>query len=119
MNFRVSYKGINVQVTNRDTTISLQPFFSKAKTAIDWALENGFQPEIQKSFPKKEVKLVLGKTCPKCGSGIVEKRKKDGSLYFKCEKGGWNQATNQPTGCDYVDWNNPAPPQLEENWGYV
>lgn len=64
--------------------------------------------DLRSSFgKKKEVKLVEGRRCPKCGAGIVEKRKADGHIFYKCEKGGYNPTTKQSTGCDYVDWNNP------------
>jgi DNA-directed RNA polymerase subunit RPC12/RpoP len=71
-------------------------------------IEQGIKPQLKVAFgQKKEVKYVEGKVCPQCGSKIVEKTKADGHIYFKCEKGGWDRTANKPTGCDYVDWNNP------------
>jgi hypothetical protein len=108
MNFRVVYKGIEVQITNRDLKVEVKPFLERAKVAIDWSLVNGFTVPPIKSFgQKKEVKYVEGKVCPKCGGRIVEKTKQTGEIYFKCEKGGWDRIANKPMGCEYVDWNNP------------
>ena len=107
---KLVYKGFEVLLTQRSLDDKMKPFLDQAKTLIDGALTLGFgAPPLRGGFPKKEVKFVDGKVCPKCGSRIVEKTKKDGSIYFKCEKGGWDKMANKPTGCEYVDWNNPKP----------
>ena len=79
----------------------------KMKLIEERFIKEGFKPQIKQAFgQKKEVKYVEGKLCPKCGGKIIEKTKQDGSIYFKCEKGGWDRIANKPTGCEYVDWNN-------------
>lgn len=103
---KLSYRGCEVLVTQRDLEQKMQPFLDQAKKLIDGAMGMGFEAPPVRGFAKKEVKYVEGKECPKCGGKIAEKTKKDGSIYFKCEKGGWDKASNKPTGCDYVDWNN-------------
>ncbi|KKQ63521.1 MAG: hypothetical protein US85_C0016G0017 [Candidatus Shapirobacteria bacterium GW2011_GWF1_38_23] len=110
MTFKVLFKGIEVLVTNRDTNVSIQPFLEKAKTAITWALDNGFEAPPQRTFyPKKEkvVDYVEGKKCPKCGGGIIKKVSKAGKPFEKCENGKWDFQNNKATGCDFVDWLNP------------
>lgn len=67
--------------------------------------KNDWIPVKPKQFGmKKEVKYVEGATCPKCGSRLVEKPNKNGGVFWKCEKGGYDFTTKQNTGCDYVDW---------------
>jgi hypothetical protein len=104
---KLSYKGCEVLLTQRDLKEKMKPFLEQAKLLIDGALEMGFEAPPARGFAKKEVKYVEGKLCPKCKSRLVEKTKKDGQVYFKCEKGGWDRVANKPIGCDYVDWNNP------------
>lgn len=102
------YKGFEVLLTQRALEDKMKPFLDQAKALVDGALSMGFEAPPQRGFAKKEVKYVEGKSCPNCRGRIVEKTKKDGSIYFKCEKGGWDRSTSKPTGCEYVDWNNPS-----------
>ena len=57
MNFRLTYKGIDVQFTNREVDVELKPYMDKAKIAIDWALDKGgfVVPEKRTFGAKKEV----------------------------------------------------------------
>jgi ssDNA-binding Zn-finger/Zn-ribbon topoisomerase 1 len=103
---KLSYKGCEILLTQRDLKEKMKPFLDQAKLLIDGALSMGFEAPPARGFAKKEVKYVPGKVCPKCGSRLVEKTKADGHVYYKCEKGGWDRVANKPTGCEYVDWNN-------------
>jgi predicted RNA-binding Zn-ribbon protein involved in translation (DUF1610 family) len=54
--------------------------------------------------------------CPKCGGRLVEKLKKNGKPYLKCENGGWDKDARKATGCDYVNWKNPKGPMSVEEF---
>ena len=107
-----SPKGYNALVTIRDEKFS--ELVVKMEFAEKWFDDKGYKPQV-KGFPKKELEYVEGKKCPKCGSGIVKKLKKDGKPYHKCEKGGWDKINNKPTGCDYIDWLEPKPEPKQES----
>jgi len=60
MNFRLSYRGVEIQVTNRDLDTKLQPYIEKFKTAVDWALDKGglTAPEKRTFGGKKEIEYI-------------------------------------------------------------
>lgn len=71
-------------------------------------------------FPKKELEIVAGKRCPKCGSPVVENTKNDGTKYHRCSTNKWNPVTKIASGCDWVDWDagkTPLPniPPLDDS----
>lgn len=108
MNFRVSYKGVNVQFTNRDPEASLKPHMEKAKIAIDWALSNGFETEVQRSFgnkPKIEKEYIEGRVCPLDGGKLV-KPQPGSKAPIKCENNKWNPTTKEAYGCKHIEWPN-------------
>ena len=111
INFRLSYKGVSIQITNRDTDEELKPFFLKAKTAIDWALTNGFELEVKKSFgnfpPKKEKEYIEGDLCPKDGGRLI-KPPEGTKIPIKCENSKWDHMTKTASGCDYTKWANKS-----------
>lgn len=58
---------------------------------------------------------TLEEECPKCGSPLVLSVTRFGKKMKKCSTGGWDSATRQATGCDYVEWINGATEKLEED----
>jgi ssDNA-binding Zn-finger/Zn-ribbon topoisomerase 1 len=48
----------------------------------------------------------LDEKCPKCGSPLVLAFTRFGKKMKKCSTGGWDSASKQATGCDYVEWIN-------------
>jgi hypothetical protein len=106
---KLAYKGCEILLTQRSLEEKMKPYLEQAKTLIDGALAMGFEaPPARGGFPKKEVKYVEGKVCGKCGSRLVEKKKADGHIFFKCEKNVWDAVNKKATGCDYINWNNPV-----------
>ncbi len=55
-------------------------------------------------------KEVSHGVCPKDKGKLIEKETKAGKKFLKCENGGYDVETRQPTGCTYVDWLNPVIP---------
>lgn len=106
VNFRIMYKGVEVQVTRRDINIEIKPFLEKTKSGIDWALTNEFTAPPPRFSPKpqREVEYVPDKLCPLCGEKLVYATKKDGTKYIKCSTNKWNPQTKMATGCQYVSW---------------
>jgi hypothetical protein len=105
MNFRLAYRGVDVQFTNRVIDIEMKPYMEKAKTAIDWALDKGgYSVPVQKSFGKKEIVYVEGKKCPECGGRLIKKVSKEGKEYHACENGKYDFLTKTTSGCKFVDW---------------
>lgn len=55
------------------------------------------------------------KKCPKCGSPLGEiTETPTGKKLRRCSKGSWNRETRQSEGCDFVEWIQPEPQQLDE-----
>lgn len=59
--------------------------------------------------PKK-----LDEKCPKCGADLILQFTRFGKKMKKCSQGGWDKATKQATGCDYVEWINGSTEPLDE-----
>lgn len=104
-NFRITYKGVEVQFTHRDMETKLVPYLEKAKIAVDWALENGFGVVPPKTFGKAAApKEYADYPCPKCGSKVVKTTTKNGKKVEKCEtQKFFNGVTS---GCAYTKWIN-------------
>jgi ssDNA-binding Zn-finger/Zn-ribbon topoisomerase 1 len=58
---------------------------------------------------------ALDEKCPKCGSPLVLQVTRFGKKMKKCSTGGWDKATKQSTGCDYVEWQNGKTEELKED----
>lgn len=107
MTFKVMYKGIEVLVTNRDTSVAIQPFLDKAQKAINWALENGFEAPPQRNFFQKKEKVVdyvEGRTCPTDGGKLIKKTTKDGKTFVECENRKYDFTTRTTSGCSFIEW---------------
>ena len=115
--FKVLYKGIEILVTKRDLEAKIKPFLEDTKKAIDWSLDTGnFQaPPLRGSgYVKKEKVYVEGRTCPKCGSKLIEATTKTGKKMIKCETNTWNAVTKQAEGCDFIEWGSDTlKPKIE------
>lgn len=61
-------------------------------------------------------KDVSSGICPRpgCGGKLIERKTKLGKKFLKCENGGYDIEKKVATGCNYVDWMNPAKPVKEE-----
>lgn len=57
---------------------------------------------------------TLDEKCPKCGSPLVLQVTRFGKKMKKCSTGGWDKASKQATGCDYVEWINGTSEPLDE-----
>lgn len=57
---------------------------------------------------------TLDEKCPKCGSPLLLSMTRFGKKMKKCSMGGWDKATRQATGCDYIEWINGTTEPLEE-----
>lgn len=57
---------------------------------------------------------TLDESCPKCGAALVLQMTRFGKKMKKCSTGGWDKATKQATGCDYVEWINGTTEPLDE-----
>ncbi len=58
--------------------------------------------------------VTLDEKCPKCGSPLQLVMTRFGKKMKKCSTGGWDKATKQSTGCDYVEWINGTTEPLDE-----
>jgi hypothetical protein len=101
------YKGFHSGITIRLPDNKVIPS-SRITTMIDNLIFQGFKPSWNEDTnkaqtPAKVMEATAG-LCPKCGSPLVEAKKKDGTSYIKCSTNKWNKITKQATGCDYVDW---------------
>lgn len=56
----------------------------------------------------------LDEKCPKCGAPLMLVVTRFGKKMKKCSTGGWDKATRQATGCDYVEWINGTTEPLDE-----
>ncbi len=56
----------------------------------------------------------LPEKCPKCGAPLLLVVTRFGKKMKKCSHGGWDKATRQATGCDYVEWINGTTEPLDE-----
>ena len=104
---KLSYKGFEVLVTQRDLEVKMQPYLLQAKQLIDGALELGFEVPPQRSWnaPKKEIKYVEGISCPECGSRVIEKTTKTGKTFQECENRKYDFTTKKDLGtCGYIKW---------------
>lgn len=62
----------------------------------------------------KQVPLVAGVVCPKCGSPLVSFTSKDGTKSgVKCSTAKWDFDNKVATGCDYVKWDNTPNTEVE------
>ncbi len=62
-----------------------------------------------------EDKKTTDEKCPKCGNPLGEIAvTKTGRKLQRCSTGGWDPATKQNTGCDYVKWLEVEPQALDE-----
>lgn len=53
--------------------------------------------------------------CPKCGSKMGEVTETaTGKKLQRCSTGSWNKETRQSEGCDYVNWLQEEPKELDE-----
>lgn len=105
-NVKVWIEGYGVTLTVRGE--KLNDMIHKTETIIDYAKSHGWKNVWDSTpgdvlTPPKTVEVSVG-TCPKCGSPLVEAKKKDGTLYKKCSTNKWNKMTKTASGCDYVDW---------------
>jgi len=65
---------------------------------------NGNTPIVRQPVtPQPDQQTVQG-NCPKCGSPLIEAKKKDGTTYIKCSTNKWDKFKKVATGCDYVNW---------------
>lgn len=54
-------------------------------------------------------------TCPRCGSPLKPvETTPSGKKLQRCSKGSWNPTTRQSEGCDYVNWIQDPPQELDE-----
>lgn len=108
MNFRLLYKGVEIQFTQRDLDIKLAPYLEQAKKAIDYALTQGFEAPPARNWggQKKEkiVEYVEGRTCPTDGGKLIWKTTKDGRRFISCENQRYNFQTKQVEGCKFTEW---------------
>lgn len=107
-----SKDGFEWLFTIRDEKASVLSFKMKAMEK-NW-LEQGFTPLAQNArggFPKKEPEYVPNRTCPNDGAKLVYANKRDGSKYIKCENNKWDKINNRATGCQFVEWPQPAQPR--------
>lgn len=56
----------------------------------------------------------LDEKCPKCGSSLLLTVTRFGKKMKRCSAGGWDSATKQATGCNYVEWINGTTEKLDE-----
>jgi ssDNA-binding Zn-finger/Zn-ribbon topoisomerase 1 len=75
---------------------------TKKTDGCDYVLWLPFEPQ------------VLDEKCPKCGAPLQLMMTRFGKKMKKCSTGGWDKATKQATGCDYVEWINGTTEALEE-----
>ena len=55
------------------------------------------------------------KKCPKCGSWLGDVvTTKTGKQFRRCSSGSWNRDTRQVEGCDYIEWLEAKPQELDE-----
>ena len=112
----ISPNGYSALFTVRETTGAA---LMDKMVAIEARFERvGYKPQMSGSKFSKPVVYVEGKMCPKCGGRLVEKQKKDGTPFWKCENQKYNPVTRENFGCDYIDWNagkNPAPVSTAED----
>jgi len=64
--------------------------------------ELGIIPQPVKKFGGTPKVVVPGIKCPKCGSDVVEAKKRDGAIFHKCST--QKYFNGQTSGCDYVNW---------------
>lgn len=58
---------------------------------------------------------IENELCPKCGAPLSEPTTtKTGRKLQRCSTGGWDPATRENTGCDYVKWLQVEPEALDE-----
>jgi ssDNA-binding Zn-finger/Zn-ribbon topoisomerase 1 len=57
---------------------------------------------------------TLKEKCPKCGAPLMEATTRAGKKFKKCSTSGWDREARQPTGCDYVEWDNGSRVPLDE-----
>lgn len=55
----------------------------------------------------------LDEKCPKCSSPLMLQVTRFGKKMKKCSTGGWDVATKQATGCDFVEWINGTTEPLD------
>lgn len=56
----------------------------------------------------------LDEKCPKCGANLILAVTRFGKKMKKCSTGGWDAASKQATGCNYVEWINGTTEKLNE-----
>lgn len=57
---------------------------------------------------------VLDEKCPKCDAPLILAVTRFGKKMKKCSTGGWDSATKQATGCDYIEWLGGTSVPLDE-----
>jgi len=67
--------------------------------------ENGYTPQVKKSWGKQEAEVVPDRKCPTCGSDLVYFMAK-GKKHIKCSKQTWNRQTNSKEGCPFTEWSD-------------
>ncbi len=55
----------------------------------------------------------LDEKCPKCSSPLILQTTRFGKKMKKCSTGGWDAATKQATGCDFIEWINGTTEPLD------
>lgn len=101
---KLSYKGIEVLVTQRDLNVKMLPFLEQAQKLIDGALTMGFTPPPQKSFGQKKDLVYAEHPCPMCSAKVVIQTNKDGKKVEKCETQKYDFTTKTTSGCAYFKW---------------
>ena len=78
--------------------------FAAIESLKNQAKLGGYKPYIRQSgFPKKEVKIIEGRTCPVCQGKIVEG---SGRQKERCENYKWSMTEKKNIGtCSYLVWN--------------
>jgi len=101
-NIKVWIKGFGVMFTVRGE--KLNDMVIKTTHIIDYAESHGWKNTWETAPTPQGTQTT--RSCPKCGSPLVEAKKKDGSIYYKCSTNKWDKFKKVATGCDYIDWNN-------------
>ena len=99
---KLSYKGCEILLTQRDLKEKMLPYLEQAINVIDGALKMGFEPPPTRGFAKKEV-VYADHPCPSCGKRVVIAETSKGKME-KCETQSYNFQTKTASGCAYVKW---------------
>lgn len=87
---KLSYKGFEILLTQRDLDVKMIPFLDKAKLVIDYAIGNGFEPPVRSNgFMKSKAPT---KPCPiHPDKELRERESKDraGEKYWSHSKGAY------------------------------